>query len=230
MQSSKEHSIRDFIEMHVIFSVIAAIILLFLFSGTVSGKVLMIVIIYNGLIVIESYQKRYEDWRSIWIFSIILSILMVFPDWFLAETLHALQFPDDGFPMIGGAIPIYMAGLWAIPFFIILFIGNEAQKRKSMQFAYGLVALVSILIFTLAELTMVYLPSWTATVRGMTGNLAWYIIIPELFLGLSLFIGYNITKDKQLWVKILGAFTIMILYIGNASFFYFLIETILLGS
>ena len=190
----------------------------------------MIVIIYNGLIVIESYQKRYEDWRSIWIFSIILSILMVFPDWFLAETLHALQFPDDGFPMIGGAIPIYMAGLWAIPFFIILFIGNEAQKRKSMQFAYGLVALVSILIFTLAELTMVYLPSWTATVRGMTGNLAWYIIIPELFLGLSLFIGYNITKDKQLWVKILGAFTIMILYIGNASFFYFLIETILLGS
>jgi hypothetical protein len=64
----------------------------------------------------------------------------------------------------------------------------------------------------------------------MTGNLAWYIIIPELFLGLSAFICYNIVRDQKIWMNIIAALTVMILYIGNASFFYFLIETLLLGA
>jgi hypothetical protein len=123
-----------------------------------------------------------------------------------------------------------MAGLWSIPFFIILFIGNQIQKRRSMNTAYISVSILSVLIFVLAEFTLVYLPSWTATVTGMTGNLAWYIIIPELFLGLSTFICYNIVQEKKIWMKIVGAFTVMILYIGNASFFFFLIETLLLGA
>ncbi|MFW9964294.1 MAG: DUF6989 domain-containing protein, partial [Candidatus Sifarchaeia archaeon] len=164
------------------------------------------------------------------IFVFILSLLMVFPDWYLAETLGALQFPVDGFTMIGGAVPIYMAGLWAIPFFIILFIGIQVQKRKSAKLAFIVISILSVLIFALAELTLVYLPSWSATVSGMTGNLAWYIIIPELFLGLSTFICYNIVKDKKVWMKLAGAFTVMIFYIGNASFFFFLIETLLLGT
>ncbi|MHA2383890.1 MAG: DUF6989 domain-containing protein, partial [Candidatus Thorarchaeota archaeon] len=194
------------------------------------GKMLVLVLLYNGLIVVDFYAKGYEDWKSIWIFAFMLSLLMVFPDWYIAETLGALQFPNDGFPMIGGSIPLYMAGLWSIPFFIILFIGREVQERKSLGMAYGLVSLISIMFFVLAELTLVNLPSWTATVIGMTGNLAWYIIIPELFLGLSAFVCYNIVKDKKIWMKFIGAFTVMILYIGSASFFYFLIETLLLGA
>ncbi len=231
MQIFSEKPIKDFVLIHVIFAVLAVITLLVpIPTATVSGKMLLLVIIYNGLIVVEFYMKGYEDWKSIWIFALILSLLMVFPDWYLAETLGALQFPDDGFPMIGGAIPLYMAGLWTIPFFIIVFIGKEVQRRKSERMAYGLVSTISILTFVLAELTMVNLPSWSATVIGMTGNLAWYIIIPELLLGLSTFICYNIVKDKKFWTVIIGAFTVMILYIGNISFSYFLIETLLLGA
>jgi hypothetical protein len=217
--------------IHIIFAVLAAITLLVTIpTATVSGKMLVLVLIYNGLIVVEFYTKGYEDWKSIWVFAFIMSLLMVFPDWYLAETLGALQFPDDGFPMIGGSIPLYMAGLWSIAFFIILFIGQEVQSRKSEGIAYGLVSVFSVMIFVLAELTLVYLPSWTATVIGMTGNLAWYIVIPELFLGLSAFVCYNIVKGKKIWMTILGAFTVMILYIGSASFFYFIIETLLLGA
>jgi hypothetical protein len=231
MQVLGETKIRDFILIHVIFSVIAAVTLLVPLPGaTVSGKMLILVIIYNALIIVEFYGKGYDDWKSIWVFAFILSLLMVFPDWYLAETLGALQFPDDGFPMIGGAIPLYMAGLWSIPFFIILFVGNQLQERKSEKLAYIVVAVLSVLIFALAELTLVNLPSWTATVSGMIGNLAWYIIVPELLLGLSSFICYNLVKDKELWMKIVGAFTVMVLYIGNASLFYFLIETLLLGA
>ena len=217
--------------IHIIFAVIAAVTLLIpLPSATISGKMLVLVIIYNGLVIVEFYGKGYDDWKSIWVFAFILSLLMVFPDWYLSETLGALQFPDDGFPMIGGAIPIYMAGLWSIPFFIILFVGNLLQEQKSVKLAYTVVAVLSVLIFALAELTLVNLPSWTATVSGKIGNLAWYIIVPELLLGISTFIFYNIVKDKALWMKIVGVFTVMILYIGNASFFFFLIETLLLGA
>jgi hypothetical protein len=123
-----------------------------------------------------------------------------------------------------------MAGLWAIPFFIILFVGREIQVRKSLNHAYVVVSLLSVLIFVLAELTLVYLPSWTATVTGMTGNLAWYIIIPELILGLSTFACYNFIKSKKIWMKISGAYIVMAFYIGNVSFFFFLIETLLLGA
>lgn len=231
MQIFSEKPIKDFLLIHVIFAVLAAVTLLLpIPTATISGKMLVIVILYNALIIVEFYGKGYDDWKRIWIFAFILSLLMVFPDWYLAETLGALQFPVDGFPMIGGAIPIYMAGLWSIPFFIILFVGEEIQKRKSPNLAHIIVSFLTVLIFALAEFTLVYLPSWTATVIGMTGNLAWYIIIPELFLGLSAFICYNIVKEQKIWMKIVGAFTVMILYIGNASFFYLLIETLLLGA
>jgi len=230
MQISSEQSIKDFVLLHIIFAILAATTLLVpIPTATTSGKMLLLVLIYNVLIIVEFINKGYDDWKGIWVFVFILSILMVFPDWYLAETLGALRFPDDGFPMIGGAIPIYMAGLWVIPFFIILFIGEEMRRRKSVGHAYIIVSILSVLIFTIAELTLVYLPSWTATVTGMIGNLAWYIIIPELVLGLSIFIFYDFAKDRKIWQRIVGALTVMILYIGNASFFFFLIETLLLG-
>ena len=229
MQLLEDKSIKDFILIHVIFAVLAAITILFPFPGAqVDGKMLLLVILYNALIIVEFSMKGHEEWKSIWLFSFILSLFMVFPDWYLAETLGALVFPTGGLPMIGGSIPLYMAGLWSIPFFIILFVGKEIQKRKSIEMTYGIVSILGVLIFVLSELTLVDLPSWTATVTGMTGNLAWYIIIPELFLGLSAFICYDFVRDKQIWMKIAGAFSVMILYIGNASFFYFLIETLLL--
>jgi hypothetical protein len=155
---------------------------------------------------------------------------MVFPDWYLAATLGALVFPQGGLPMIGGTIPLYMAGLWAIPFFIILFIGRETQKVKSIQYTYIIVSIISVVIFVLSELTLVNLPSWSATVTGMTGNLAWYIIIPELLLGLSAFICYNAITEREIWMNLSGAFIVMIIYIGTTSFFYFIIETLILSS
>jgi hypothetical protein len=221
---------KDFVIIHVIFAVLTTLALLMPVTASIDARLLIVVILYNGLIVLEAIQKNYKDWMSVWIFSFILSILMVFPDWYLSETLGALHFPDNGFPMIGGVIPYYMAGLWSIPFFIILFFGNKTYEQKSLKSGYLVVSFLSVLIFGLAELTLVNLQSWSATVIGMTGNLAWYIIIPELFLGLSSFIYYNIVKDKEIWIRFIAAFTVMILYIGNASFFYFLIETLLLGA
>ncbi|MFW9844781.1 MAG: DUF6989 domain-containing protein [Candidatus Thorarchaeota archaeon] len=229
MQLLQDKSIKDFILIHMTFAVLAAITLLFPFPGAfVDGKMLFLVILYNALIVVEIFYKGYGEWKNIWLFSFILSLFMVFPDWYLAVTLGALVFPPGGLPMIGGAIPLYMAGLWSIAFFIILFVGKEVQKRKSIETTYAVVSILGVLIFILSELTLVNLPSWTATVTGMIGNLAYYIVIPELLLALSAFMCYEYVLEKKIWMKILGAFVVMIFYIGNASFFYFLIETLLL--
>jgi len=229
MKLLDNQSIKDFVIIHVIFAVLAAITLLFPFpTATIDGKMLLLVIMYNALVVVEFNLKGYSEWRNIWLFSITLSLLMVFPDWYLAETLGALVFPPGGLLMIGGAIPLYMAGLWSIPFFIIIFIGKVIEERKSIQMTYLIVSIVSVVIFVLSELTLVNLPSWTATVTGMTGNLAWYIIIPELLLGLSAFICYNAITGREIWMNLSGAFIVMILYMGTVSFFYFLIETLLL--
>jgi len=220
MQLLKDKSIKDFILIHVIFAILAAITLLFPFPGVlvdlfpfpgvlVDGKLLILVILYNALIIVGFYTKGHEEWKSIWLFSFILSLFMVFPDWYLAETLGALVFPPGGLPMIGGSIPLYMAGLWSIPFFIILFIGKEIQKRKSLEMTYGIVSILAVLIFVSSEVTLV-------------------TIMPELFLGLTVFLCYEFVREKKIWVKIIGAFAVMIFYIGTASFFYFLIETLLL--
>ncbi|MHA2201131.1 MAG: hypothetical protein ACXABN_14740 [Candidatus Thorarchaeota archaeon] len=95
MQIFSEKPIKDFVLIHIIFAVLAAISLLVpIPTATVSGKMLVLVLLYNGLIVVDFYAKGYEDWKSIWIFAFMLSLLMVFPDWYIAETLGALQFPN----------------------------------------------------------------------------------------------------------------------------------------
>lgn len=53
-----EKPIKDFVLVHVIFAVLAAITLLVpIPTATVSGKMLALVMIYNGLIVVEFYAK-----------------------------------------------------------------------------------------------------------------------------------------------------------------------------
>jgi uncharacterized membrane protein len=61
----------------------------------------------------------------------------------------------------------------------------------------------------------------------MIGHIAIYIILPEIFLGLSTFFCFTLVRTRSIWIQILGAFTVMILYMGNISFFYFLIERVL---
>jgi hypothetical protein len=159
---------------------------------------------------------------------LVLSILQIFPDWFLAAQLETIVFPDDGFFMIG-PVSGYMAGLWAIPLFVILYVGLEISKQRSYPVAYTVVAALTLLIFGLAEETMWMLPSWSAQNVFMIGHIALYIIIPEILLGISTLISYQLVRERPVWLWIIGAFTVMILYLGNVSFFYFIIERILPG-
>ena len=106
----------------------------------------------------------------------------------------------------------------------------EVEKRKDVSFGLTAVAIMSLLIFGGSEATLWMLDSWSAVnLVGLIGNVAIYILIPEIILGLSTYICFMFLRDKSVWLRLLAAFGIMVFYIGNASFFYFIIERLLLG-
>ena len=214
---------RDVILVHVFFIVLCAVALLLPLPLLVGPRLFVLVVAYNLLIPIVGYWRNHADWMSLWLLVFFLSLFMVFPDWFLADPLGILIFLPDGFPKIG-PVSGYMAGLWAIPLFVIVYLGQRIGERTNAKYAYGIVAMVSLLLFTGAEAGLTFV--WHAQNVYMIGPVALYIIVPELILGLSTFWTHSYLKEKPQWWNIFAAFVLMLLYLGSACFFHLLINKI----
>ena len=220
-------NIQDFLIIHLVFVAICVSVLLIPPSGYIGIKLFILVLIYNLIIPLFGYLRHHREWISIWLFVFILSIFQIWPDWFLSAELDILVFPEDGFIKMG-TVSLYMAGLWAIPLFLILFTGLYFHESYSKLKVYFIIMLMSFIIFGSAEQTIWMLQSWYAQNVTMIGHLAIYIIIPEIILGITTFYGYKQIQNKNQLFKIPVAFLIMLLYLGSATFFYFLIERVLI--
>ena len=216
--------ILDLITFHALFSIFCVIILIS--TIPIGFQLFILVLIYNISIPILGLVRKHESWISMWTFSFILSLFQIWPDWILASQLEILVFPPDGFIKIG-SVSAYMAGLWSIPFFIILFIGNQINNNTSEKIHYLIIGLLSLVIFGIAEQSMWLLGSWYAINVSLLGFGAIYIIIPEIILGLTTYYGYKLSLERSLFIKITSAFIIMIIYLGNAVSFYFLFEKLI---
>jgi len=215
----------DFIVVHALFSVVCVIILL-IPVFPIGIKLFLLVLSYNILIPVYGMIKKHSTWFNIWLFSLILSLFQIWPDWFLVSQLNVLIFPPDGFIKIG-PVSGYMAGLWAIPFFIIIYFGNILKNKYSEKIMYIFIGLISLLIFGIAEQAMWLLGSWHAINVTLIGYGALYIIIPEIILGLMCYYAYEWSLERSILSKIIIAFLTMIIYLGNAVSFYFLLEKII---
>lgn len=216
---------RDALLVHLIF-IVACIVIIVLPIGIQIGiKLFILVILYNLLIVIIGILRDYKEWLFIWSFVFLVSVFQIFPDWILSAEFNVLVFPEDGLFKIG-TVSGYMVGLWVIPLFIIIFIAKQLQERYSKRIAYISVILLSLAIFGISEQSIWMLQSWYAQNVVMIGHVALYIIIPEIILGLSAYYGYELIKEKHHLFKIPVSFLVMILYLGNAVFYYFLIERV----
>lgn len=216
----------DFLIIHLAFVLICVIILLIPPSGFMGIKLFILVVVYNIMIPVYGYIRKYSEWLNIWLFVFLLSLFQIWPDWFLSAELGILVFPEDGFIKIG-TVSLYMAGLWAIPMFLILFVGLKINERSSKYITYLSIAILSILIFGLAEQTMWMLQSWYAQNVIMIGHLALYIIIPEIMLGITSYYCFCLIQEKKHLLKIPATFIVMIIYLGNAVLFHFIFEGIL---
>ena len=219
---------KQAVYLHLIFALICLIVLFMPLKIAVGIKMLFLVILYNIMVPVWGRLRKDLIWVNIWLFALILSVFQVFPDWFLAAQLDILVFPEDGCFKIG-AVSGYMAGLWAIPIFIAVFIGDRIRLRYSPLAAYWVVGVVSLLLFAGSEQTLWILPAWHAKNVLMIGHTAVYILIPEIIFGLAAFFAYQQTKNSPIWQKIAAAFLVMQLYLGSAAFFYFIIEKLILN-
>ena len=218
---------RDFIIVHLIFTVLCFVVLIVPFPIAIGIKLFILVISYNLLISLIGLFRKYSEWVKLWVFVFLISLFQIWPDWFLSAQLNILVFPEDGLFKIG-TVSGYMVGLWAIPLFIICFIGLILKENYSYSKTFIAVGLISLTIFGFSEQSMWMLQSWhPQNVTLIFDHLAIYIIIPEVILGLSTFYYFQKTKNQHYLMLIVVAFGIMLLYLGSVSFFYFLFEKVI---
>ena len=220
-------STRDFIIVHLIFIGLCFAVLIIPIPIAIGIKLFILIAGYNLLIPLAGLFRKYYEWLKLWVFVFLISLFQIWPDWFLSAQLNILVFPEDGLFKIG-TVSGYMAGLWAIPLFLLCFIGLKIQKNYSRLKALIVVGLISFTIFVFSEQTMWMLQSWyPQNVTLLFDHLAVYIIIPEVILGLSTFYYFQKTKNQHYLMLIVVAFGIMLLYLGSVSFFYFLFEKVI---
>ena len=225
--ANTEKSTRDFIIVHLIFVGLCLAVLLIPIPIAIGIKLFILVTSYNLLILLVGLFRKYTEWVKLWIFVFIISLFQIWPDWFLSAQLNILVFPEDGLFKIG-TVSGYMAGLWAIPLFLICFIGLMLKEIYSYSKALIVVGLISLNVFGFSEQTMWMLQSWyPQNVTLFFDHLAVYIIIPEVILGLSTFYYFEKIKNQHCIMLIVAAFGVMLLYLGSVSFFYFLFEKVI---
>ena len=209
-----------------LFALVAVIVLLIPGALPVGPRLSALVIAYNLALPITGLRRGYPEWVRLWLFLFPLSILQIFPDWFLAAQLNVLVFPDTGSIRIG-AVPAFMGGLWVIPLFITVFLGLCMSGRTERKYVILAVCLSSFLLFIGSETLLWAVPIWYARDVATVAHVALYLIVPEILLGLSAFLAYEASSARALWYRLGAAFTVMIIYLGNLCFFYFVLETLL---
>ncbi len=217
---------RDCLVLHGLFAVIAVIVLLTPGALPVGPRLSALVIGYNLALPIAGLRRGYPEWVRLWLFLLPLSILQIFPDWFLAAQLNVLVFPDTGSIRIG-AVPAFMGGLWVIPLFITVYLGQRLAERTTRNYVILAVCLSSFLLFVGSETVLWAVPIWYARDVTTVAHVALYLIVPEILFGLSAFLAYEASLGRAVWFRLGAAFTVMIIYLGNLCFFYFVMETLL---
>ncbi len=211
---------RDFWILHGIYLLVLCAVLLAPIPFPVGQRFFLLVVVYNLALPLVALRRGHRDWLPLWVFTLLLSILQVIPDWYLSARLHLLAFPDDGFVKIG-TVSAYMAGLWVMPLFVIVHLARQFRGRA----AYGVAALAALVIFGGSEQFSILAGSWHAiNVEVLLGNIAVYVLVPEVMLGVSALYAFRLVERRALFVKLWGALQVMILYLGNLALFSFLIE------
>jgi hypothetical protein len=217
----------DAILLHLVFAAVALLALIIPSAMPVGPRLYGLVILYNIMVPVVAWRRRHHEWLMLWLFLVPLSLLQIFPDWFLASELGVIIFPDTGSSRIGD-IPLFMGGLWTIPLFIIVLTGRRIEARFTRKLALLSVCIASAILFVGSEAILWQIPIWHATGVTVIFHVAIYLIIPEILLGLSTFLAFEASYLRALWYRLGAAFTVMIIYLGNLCFFYFVVEHLLL--
>ncbi|MEQ9366865.1 MAG: hypothetical protein RIF32_21675 [Leptospirales bacterium] len=225
LSSSEKHAIV----LHLAFGALTAAFLLAPIGPAIGWKMFLLLVVYNIAVPVLGRRLGHERWVDLWLFVFPLSLLQIFPDWFMSAVLGSLIFPDTGFPYIG-TVGAYMGLMWSIPLFAILFTTWRVRKKLSRAGAYLLAVALTVVTFGVAEATLWVIPIWYAAPHILApAYIAVYVIIGEAFLGLAAWYAYLTVADRGLGSKLVAALAVMLIYTGSIAVSYLLIERTMRG-
>ncbi|WP_108975052.1 DUF6989 domain-containing protein [Leptospira ryugenii] len=209
-----------------VFTIISICVLRFL-DFSQGWKFFLLVLLFQISFPLVSLVFRFYNLFRIWLFLLPLSIMMVVPDWFLSGVLSVLVFPEDGFAKIG-TVSAYMAGLWSIPLFVLVYTGIKLEERSVSIIGTCLwVAFLSVVVFGLSEAFSNELGSWYAQNVKMSYGIAHYVLVPEMILSVATYLAYQGFSTSPLWMQIPISFLIMVQYAGSLAVSYLFFEKIM---
>ena len=205
---------RDALLLHLFFAAAAAGVFYALRVPERGWGILGLVAVYNLLLPLIASRGGHREWLELWLFLLPLSVLLVLPDWVLSQQFGILAFPDLGGPRIG-TVPAYMAGLWVIPLFWVLWLAGRSGLTA---------ALLSLLVFAGAEWAMQPLHLWHAQHVAQLFGVAEYVLVPEMLLGWAAAYAFNQTRDGNPFARLGAAVGVATFYTGALVLAYFLSE------
>lgn len=209
MSTSEKHAIY----FHLIFGGLAALVLSLPLPLATGFRIWGLVIGYHLAFLGVAARWEHRDWLIIWRFLLPLSVMMVLPDGYLATELGTIVFPDMGAGQIF-QVSSFMAGMWAIPLFLVVMVGRGVLKRRNMVAATISAGITALIIIGGSEVVLTRIPVWYAQGVTMVGGVALYVLIPEVMLGATTFWAFQHLGARSLWIRLFAAFAIMCMYLG----------------
>lgn len=193
---------RLLLVLHAAFAAAAG--LAYLLDPPARGRLLVVVAggYVVGLLLVARAAGR-RDWLAWWGLLAPLSVLQVLPDWALVEVAGTLVFPDLGAPRVGDAVPLYMAGLWVPPLFLVLLLARGSALAG---------ALLAVLVFGVAELLAPALGLWEPLGARRLGSTALYVLPAEAMLGAAVVVAARHARTTR--DRLVAAPAVSLLYTG----------------
>lgn len=175
---------------------------------------LWLVLLYHVVLLLGVGLRSHHELLDAWLFLMPLSLLLVLPDWVLAREFGALVFPQLGGERLG-PVPAYMAGLWAAPLLLVLWLA-EMVHRRSALLAVPVAALVALALFAAGEWAARGQSLWVARNVATFEGVALYRLAAEGLLGVAAWLMFTQVQSRALPIKVIGAAIVATFYLGAA--------------
>lgn len=168
-----------------------------------------------GVVLLARSQRR-TAWLAALSVIVPISVFQVFPDWFLADMLGTIEFPDNGGVRIGDVIPLAMAGLWVPPLLITVLLARDSLWKG---------AVIAAALFFATETLAPAIDLW-APASGLQELLgvAIYVVPAEAALGAATVYAVRVAANEGWPTRITAAAAVSVFYTGALALSAFLIE------
>ena len=206
---------RNWLVFHAVFAVVAAAGLL-LPVGALGSRVLILVIAYSVGIAVMAVRTHDRVLWSMWATLAPMSLLMIFPDWFLSAVLDTIEFPDTGSPFIG-TMPIFMAFMWTVALLPVMLLGWWVESRHGASAGISVAVVAGLALFTAAEYAAPLIPFWYPENVVTVAGVALYVLLPEAVLTAATYLLVRGALFRPVWATMCGVVGIPFMYLGMLS-------------